>query len=112
MDYQLVFSPVFKHSLKRLSHFLTRKFSKSLADKVRTEVREQISQRLVSDPLTGPMCDRLIDLGVEGYRQLLIGSHNMVIYRVDEEQQQVLVLLVLDTRQSIQKLLSDVNLML
>ena len=112
MSYQLIFSPVFKISLRRLYSFITRKHSKKLANKTKIAIRSGIEDKLLRDPLIGPICDRLLDLGVAGYRQLIIDKHNIVIYRVDIEKEKIVVLLVFDSRQSIEKLLSDVNLII
>jgi hypothetical protein len=60
----------------------------------------------------GSVCDRLLDLGVAGYRQWIIDKHNTVIYRVDEDNKELIILLAFDSRQSLQKLLTDVNLVL
>lgn len=112
MPYTLVFSPAFKHTLRRLDSFITRKYSLSLARKTRQQIKNEISIALPSHPYIGPVCERLIDLGVAGYRQLLVGKHNTVIYRVDESAKTIIVLLVFDNRQSIQKLLSEISLVL
>jgi len=112
MPYKLVFSPVFKITLKRLCSFLTRKYSQNLANTTKARIRCEIEEKLLSDPFIGPICDRLLDLGIANYRQLVIDKHNLVIYRVDEVQKTINVLLVFDSRQSIGKLLSDVNLII
>jgi len=112
MSYQLVFSPVFKITLKRLCNFLARKYSQGLASKTKLTIQKGIEEKLLIDPFIGPVCDRLLDLGVAGYRQLIIDKHNLVLYSVDKEHQKVIILLVFDSRQSIEKLLSDVNLMI
>lgn len=112
MTYQLVFSPVFKITLKRLCNFLVRKYSQNLASKTKLVIKKNIEEKLRGDPFIGPECDRLIDLGVAGYRQLLIGKHNLLIYKVDQENKKVIILLVFDSRQNIENLLSDVNLLI
>ena len=112
MPYKLSFSPVFKITLKRLWNFLARKYSKDLASQTKFVIQKGIDEKLLRDPFIGPVCDRLLDLGVIGYRQLIIDKHNLVIYKVDTEHQKVIVLLVFDSRQSIEKLLGDVNLMI
>jgi toxin ParE1/3/4 len=112
MSYQLIFNPVFKISLRRLCSFLTRKYSEKLANKTKIAIRNGIEEKLLRDPFIGPICDRLLELGVAGYRQLIIDKHNLVIYRVDTEKKKISVLLVFDSRQSIEKLLSDVNLII
>ena len=112
MQYKLSFSPVFKITLKRLCNFLARKYSQDLASETKHAIQKGIEEKLLNDPFVGPVCDRLLDLGVAGYRQLIIDKHNLVIYNVDKRHQKVVVLLVFDSRQSIEKLLSDVNLMI
>ena len=112
MSCHLIFSPVFKITLRRLCSFLARKYSEKLANKTKLTIRKGIEEKLLRDPFIGPICDRLIDLGVAGYRQLIIDKHNIVIYRVDAERKKIVVLLVFDSRQSIEKLLSDVNLII
>lgn len=112
MPYSLTFSPVFKFTLKRLDAFLSRKYSSDLAQTTRQEIRNDLLNVLPENPFIGPVCDRLIELGVTGYRQWLVGKHNTVIYRVDEDAAKIIVLLVFDNRQSIRKLLSEINLIL
>ena len=101
MSYKLVFSPVFKITLKRLCNFLSRKFSRALAKETKLSIQKELIERLPENPLIGPVCDRLLDLGVAGYRQLMIDEHNIVIYRVDDEKEQISILLVFDSRQSL-----------
>tara|TARA_R110001599_G_C12049418_1_gene642007 strand:+ start:370 stop:708 length:339 start_codon:yes stop_codon:yes gene_type:complete len=110
MSYELVFSPVFKITLKRLCSFLTRKYSQTLSHETKLFLQKNITEILPHNPCIGPICDRLLDLGVAGYRQLIIDKHNIVIYKVDDERKLITVLLVFDSRQSLEKLLVDVNL--
>ena len=112
MPYKLVFSPVFKISLRRLKSFLERKFSKELSEAAQSQIRKAIEETLPFNPFMGSVCDRLLDLGVAGYRQWIIDKHNTVIYRVDEDNKELIILLAFDSRQSLQKLLTDVNLVL
>jgi toxin ParE1/3/4 len=111
MPYKLKFAPAFKASLRRLMSFLERKHSVPVAASARAQIKQKVLL-LAEQPELGPICDRLLDLGVPGYRQLLIGEHNMLIYKVDHDQKVVSVLLVFDTRQSLQKLLTDLQLVL
>lgn len=110
MPYELVFSPVFKITLKRLCSFLTRKYSQKLSHETKLFLQKTITEMLPPNPSIGPICDRLLDLGVAGYRQLTIDKHNIVIYKVDDERKLITVLLVFDSRQSLEKLLVDVNI--
>ena len=111
-DFQLVFSPYFKLTLSRLKHFLSRKYTPELASKTIQTIRRGILNRFPDNPYVGPLSDRLVDLGVSGYRQLVVDEHNIVIYRVDEQNHQIFVLLVFDSRQSLRKLLSEVMLVI
>lgn len=110
MAYKPVYTPVFSISLKRLYSFLSRNYSKALAEETKTSIRAKVEKHLINSPFIGPVCNRLLELGVPGYRQLLVDEHNMVIYKIDEERNQVVLLLVFDTRQSLEKLLNEVNL--
>jgi plasmid stabilization system protein ParE len=110
MSYELVFSPVFKITLRRLCSFLYRKYSQKLAYETKLFLQKTIPEILPSNPYIGPICDRLLDLGVAGYRQLTVDTHNIVIYKVDDDRKLITVLLVFDSRQSLEKLLVDVNL--
>ncbi len=112
MIYQIAASPVFKLSLQRLSFFLEKKYSKDLAVKTKKSLRQAIERKLISNPLSAPISERLVELGITSYRQLLVDKHNLVFFKVDEKQQTVLLLAVIDSRQSIQKLLYEVNLLL
>lgn len=112
MPYKLVFSPVFKISLKRLKSFLKRKFSTEVSEAAQSKIRKAIEETLPFNPFMGSVCDRLLDLGVAGYRQWVIDKHNTVIYRIDEDNEELVILMAFDSRQSLQKLLIDVNLIL
>ena len=59
----------------------------------------------------GQPSERLLDLGVQEYRQLTVDEHNIVFYRVDTIRKKVILLAVMDSRQSIGKLLHEVNLL-
>lgn len=110
MSYELAFSPVFKITLKRLCSFLTRKYSQTLSLETKLFLQKNITETLPDNPCIGPICDRLLDLGVADYRELIIDKHNIVIYKVDDERKLITILLVFDSRQSLEKLLVDVNL--
>ncbi|WP_196140658.1 hypothetical protein [Aliikangiella sp. G2MR2-5] len=112
MNYQITASPVFKLSLQRLCFFLEKKHSKKLADKTRQSIRSSIETKLTTSPLSVPISERLIELGITRYRQLMVDKHNLIFFAVDEENRTVMLLAVMDSRQSIQKLLYEVNLLL
>ena len=108
--YKIVASPTFKICLKRLIHFLTTKYSSTLALETKQVIKKSVLENLPINPYIAPISDRLIDLGIKDYHQYLIDEHNIVFYRIDEANKRVILLLVMDSRQNIQKLLSDVML--
>jgi len=109
--YKIVTSPIFKLCLKRLVHFLTVKYSSILALEAKQAIKNSILKNLASNPYIAPISDRLIDIGINDYRQFSIDKHNIVFYRIDESKKQVVLLVVMDSRQSIQKLLSEIILL-
>lgn len=110
-DYQIIASPTFKITLARLFAFLTRKYSESLANETKEQIKLHLLEHLSQNPLIAPPSERLIELGIKGYRQISILEHNLVYYRVDESKKRVILLAVMDGRQSIEKLLFEVNLL-
>ncbi len=110
--YEIVTSPTFKLCLKRLVHFLTVKYSANLSLETKRTIKNSVLKNLPNNPYLAPISDRLIDLGIKDYRQHLIDEHNIVFYRIHEEKKQIVLLVVMDSRQNIQKLLSDLILLL
>ena len=109
--YRIVASPIFKLSLQRLLFFLEKKYSSVVAKKTKLKIRKTLENQLSKNPEIAPVSDRLIDLGISEYRQLLVDKHKLIFFRIDSKNQQVVLLLVMDARQSIRKLLSEVNLL-
>ncbi len=109
--YNIKVTPVFKLCLEKLATFLTRKFSHSVATETRQAIKEKISTQLSTQPYAAPRSERLTELGLTEYRQLLIDKHNVVFFRVDESNSTVILLLVIDSRQDLKKLLFEVNLL-
>ncbi len=110
-QYKIVVSPVFKLCLKRLVHFLQSKYSLELALDSKQKIKNVIIDNLSNNPYIAPISERLIDLGVTDFRQYCIDEHNIVFYRIDDDKKQVILLAVMDARQSIQKLLTDMVLL-
>ncbi|MBL4910173.1 MAG: type II toxin-antitoxin system RelE/ParE family toxin [Alteromonadaceae bacterium] len=117
-SYRLIATPVFKLSLQRLSHFLTRKFNGQLAQKNKQQLKQKL-MLLTKQPYIAPISERLLELGICDYRQWLVDEHNIVFYRIDEQenyqqtnkqQTKIILLLVMDSRQGMQKLLYDLLL--
>lgn len=110
-SFQVVATPVFKETLKKLSAFLTRKHGAVVADDARSLIKQQV-QSLCTQPFFSPMSERLSALGFMDYRQMLVAQHNLVFYRVDEEANKVVLIAVMDSRQSIEQLLYETMLVL
>jgi len=108
--YKIVASPTFKLCLNRLVYFLTKKYSSKCALDTKQHIRKAIGY-LADNPYLAPVSERLIDLGIKEYHQYLVDENNIVFYHVDEDKHQVILLAVMDSRQSIQKLLSEVMLL-
>lgn len=67
---------------------------------------------LSRNPFSAPISERLTALGFMDYRQLLIDQHNLIYYRIDEEANKVVLLLVMDSRQSIEQILYETTIAL
>ena len=109
--YELVATPAFKLCLDRLIHFLEIKYSPQKARKTKSDIKEVLAVNLSQNPHIAPISNRLIDIGIRDFRQYPIEDHNMVFYRIDETRRRVVLIAVMDSRQSIQKLLQDVLLL-
>ena len=109
--YQIVTTPTFKLCLDRLIHFLETKYSPQKARKTKSHIKKALAKNLSQNPHIAPVGGRLIDIGIKDYRQYPVDEHNMVFYRIDEYEKRVVLLAVIDSRQSIQKLLLDVLLL-
>lgn len=54
-----------------------------------------------TNPYSAPQSERLLELGLTEYRQLLVDNHNIVFFRVDESTKTVILLLVIDSKQDL-----------
>lgn len=111
-SYAIKASPVFTLCVKKLNAFLTRKFGYSVADKAKRNIKHKVAQQLSDNPYSAPISERLSELGVLDYRQLQVDEHNIVFYRIEEDSKTVVLLLVIDARQGLGKLLFELNLVL
>lgn len=91
--------------------FLNRKHGAALVMQTRDLIKLRVTE-LSSNPYAGPVSDRLAALGFTQYRQLLIDQHNLVCYRVDEAAHKIVLVLVMDSRQSIEQLLYETTIIL
>jgi plasmid stabilization system protein ParE len=109
--YEVVATPTFKLCLDRLVHFLEIKYASQKAQKTKLDIKEVLAENLSQNPHIAPISNRLIDIGIRDFRQYPVGDHNMVFYRIDETRKRVVLIAVMDSRQSIQKLLQDILLL-
>lgn len=109
--YEVVATPTFKLCLDRLIHFLEIKYSLQKVRKTKSHIKEVLAKNLSQNPHLAPVSNRLIDIGIRDYRQYPVDEHNMVFYRINEDKKRVVLIAVMDSRQSIQKLLLDVLLL-
>lgn len=109
---QIVASPIFKLSVQRFTAFLTEKYDSNFANEVLAEVKQHIQQQLADFPEIAPLSERLVALGIADYRQWQLDKHNLVFYRINHREQQLELLLLMDSRQSLRKLLFECNLLL
>lgn len=107
----IVATPVFKATLKKLSAFLTRKYGASVADEAQSVIKQQVLE-LSTRPFSFPISERLSTLGFMDYRQMLVDRHNLVIYRIKEDENKIVLIAVMDSRQSIEQLLYETMLIL
>ena len=109
--YEIVATPAFKLCLDRLIHFLETRYSPQKARKTKSHIKKVLGENLSQNPHIAPVSGRLIDIGIKEYRQYPVDEHNMVFYRINEHEKQLVLLAVMDSRQNIQKLLLDVLLL-
>lgn len=110
--YTITASRVFKLSVTRFRSFLECQYSAAYADEIITAIKANIAQTLPTNPYLAPISERLLNLGIADYRQWLIDDFNLVYYRVDEVNQRVELLALMSAKQSIRKLLFEVNLLI
>jgi len=102
-ELQVVYTPVFKNTLARLWYFLAHNYSEELANDVREQIRISINKKLAINPFLGPVSERLMSMGIKKYRQLLVAEHNLIFYKVENDK--LVILAVMDTRQNISDVL-------
>lgn len=110
--YTIVASRVFQLSVGRFRSFVEGQHSAAMAANLVSRIKTKISQELTLNPHIAPVSERLLSLGIAEYRQWLVDDHNIVMYRIDEESRCIELLLLMSTKQSIEKLLYEVNLLI
>jgi plasmid stabilization system protein ParE len=109
--YKVKATPYFKLSVQRLSAFLSKKYSVQQAATNNKALLEKINQTLPEQPRIAPVSARLLALGISNFRQWAIDEHNIIFYRIDDKKAEVTLLLAMDARQDIQKLLYELILL-
>ena len=109
--YQIVATPTFKLCLDRLIHFLEIKYSPQKAQNTKSLSKNILAKNLSQNPHIAPVSNRLLEIGIRDYRQYAVDEHSLVFYRINENEKQVVLIAVMDSRQSIQKLLLEVLLL-
>ena len=74
-------------------------------------IKQHISEKLSENPYVAPISNRLVELGLSDYRQYIVDKHNLVFYKINEDRKEVVLLAAMDSRQSIQKLLYELTLL-
>lgn len=110
--YRVVASPLFKLSLQRFRAFLARSNSSQFALNTTLIIKHRIEQEPPENPELAPVSERLFDLGLTEYRQWALDEHNVVFYKVHSTQCRIELLLIMDSRQSVRKLLFELNLLI
>jgi len=111
MMYEIVATPTFKLCLDRLVHFLETKYSSQKARETKSYIKKVLAKNLPQNPHIAPISNRLVGIGIRAYRQYPIDEHNIVFYRINEDKKQIVLIAVMDSRQSIQKLLQEILLL-
>jgi len=109
--YVVVATPNFKLSVQRLSAFLAKKHGKQHATNNKKALLNKINGILTEQPYIAPVSARLLALGIVDFRQWAVDEQNIIFYRIAEETAEVVVLVAMDARQNIQKLLYELTLL-
>lgn len=104
-DYSVVWTEKAYESLRQIHDFIAKSSSKGAKNTVRELVR--LSQSLETLPRRNPLEPYLADAPVE-YRFLSKWSYK-ILYTILETEPIVLVVLVFDTRQNPEKLMTEIN---
>lgn len=110
-SYEIIATHVFKQTLRKLCSFLSSKYGSDTASQARATIKQRV-MLLSENPHSAPVSDRLEALGLTDYRQLLVDSHNLIYYRVDESSKKVILVAAMDSRQSLEQLLFEVTIAL
>lgn len=110
-DFTIEATDIFKLSLKRFKLFLTRQHGVEYTQAFIEELQKQIDYQLSAHPYSASISERMFSIGVTNYRQLTVSKYCLVLFKINENERVVRLDLVMDSRQSIRKLLEEVNLL-
>lgn len=104
-QYIVVYTPLFKQCLGRLKRFVAAKESSMAANKMQRAVEQLFDANFNDKALKQEACDRLVDLGINKFQQITVQKNQSVFYKVEDKL--IVVLAIVDKRQSITDLLYD-----
>jgi toxin ParE1/3/4 len=100
--FEILFTEGAEQDLRELHAWLSDTASPKQADRLALQISETIA-RLAHFPHRGSQPPELVDLGIHRYRQTLVKPWRL-IYQVND--QQVIILLIADTRRDLTSLLT------
>ena len=109
--YAVVATPNFKLSVQRLSAFLAKKYGTQYAADNKKLLLNKINGTLAGQPYIAPVSARLLALGISDFRQWAVDERNIIFYRIADKNAEVVLLVAMDARQDIQKLLYELALL-
>jgi len=107
--YRISASPVFRLTLRKLLAFVAKKHGDEVAIETRSTLKSRVDT-LKENPALAPISDRLAEFGFHDYRQLTVGKHNLIFYRIDEQKHEIVLVVAMDARQSVEQLLYEVTI--
>ncbi|OZB03828.1 MAG: hypothetical protein B7X54_09090 [Idiomarina sp. 34-48-12] len=110
-SFSVVATPLFRLSVKRLQGHLSSVYSSELSEQTIAQIKTRIKNHLTGNPYIGAVSERLLALGITEYRQWSVDAHNLIFYSIDDNNQQILLLALMDSRQSIEKLLFELMIL-
>lgn len=111
MSSNVVFTATFNQLLENQFDFLAQKIGAAKAQDLIASTVSRFAQRVSEHPHSVPLCLELAELGLQGYYDDIDTEAQLrIIYRLSTEQR-VYALLLLSTRQSVQRALIQYCLM-
>lgn len=105
MSYTVMFLEYAEHDLQNLHAYVEGQFSRKLANKVYTDIRDAILL-LENNPNLGHTVPQLSKLGMSDFRYLIVEKRNKVVYQIDSKKQHIYVYLICNERQDFEAALT------